>query len=244
MTTISANLQAIKDRIASACDAAGRPAGDVRLLAVSKTFGAAAVHEAVAAGQRLFGENYVQEGIDKMQELHASTAGVPLEWHCIGPIQSNKTRLVATHFDWVHTIDRLKTAQRLSDQRPGDAPPLQVCIQVNVDQGANKSGVAPDELPELAQAVAKLPHLCLRGLMSIPEPTEDPQEQRALFRRVRQLFDQLNATGLCLDTLSMGMSDDLEAAVAEGSTLVRVGRAIFGHRPRKDTLTSSAQGLA
>ncbi len=192
----------------------------------------------------MFGENYVQEGLDKLQALRVAAPHVALEWHCIGPIQSNKTRLVATHFDWVHTIDRLKIAQRLSEQRPPGAAPLQVCLQVNIDGGANKSGVAPQDLAGLAQAVAALPNLRLRGLMSIPEPSEDAQTQRALFRRVKSLYDQLNTHGFSLDTLSMGMSDDLEAAIAEGSTLVRVGRAIFGHRPRKDSLTSSAAGSA
>ena len=244
MTTISDNLQAIRDRVDGACRQAGRPASDVQVLAVSKTFGPEAVQEAVAAGQRLFGENYVQEGLDKLQALRVASPQLALEWHCIGPIQSNKTRLVATHFDWVHTIDRLKIAQRLSEQRPPGAAPLQVCLQVNIDEGANKSGIAPQDLAGLAQAVAALPNLRLRGLMSIPEPSEDAQTQRALFRRVKSLYDQLNAHGFSLDTLSMGMSDDLEAAIAEGSTLVRVGRAIFGHRPRKDSLTSSAAGSA
>lgn len=239
MTTISANLQAIRNRIERACQDAGRPTSDVQLLAVSKTFGPDAVLDAVAAGQRRFGENYIQEGLDKLQALRKSAPQLALEWHCIGPVQSNKTRLVATHFDWVHTIDRLKTAQRLSDQRPPDAAPLQVCLQVNIDQGANKSGVAPEELTELAHAVAALPNLRLRGLMCIPEPSDDPQAQRAMFRRVKALYDRLNTEALPLDTLSMGMSDDLEAAIAEGSTLVRVGRAIFGHRPRKDPFTSS-----
>lgn len=244
MTTISDNLQAIRDRVDGACRQAGRPASDVQVLAVSKTFGPEEVQEAVAAGQRLFGENYVQEGLDKLQALRVAAPHVALEWHCIGPIQSNKTRIVATHFDWVHTIDRIKIAQRLSEQRPPGAAPLQVCLQVNIDEGANKSGVAPQDLAGLAQAVAALPNLRLRGLMSIPEPSEDAQTQRALFRRVKSLYDQLNAHGFSLDTLSMGMSDDLEAAIAEGSTLVRVGRAIFGHRPRKDSLTSSAAGSA
>lgn len=207
------------------------------LLAVSKTFPAVTVREAVAAGQHRFGENYVQEALDKMAEL-ADLRG-QIEWHMIGPIQSNKTRPVAEHFDWVHTVDRLKIAQRLAEQRPPGLAPLQVCLQVNVDGGANKSGVTADELPDLAREVAALSGLRLRGLMCIPEPSEDMVIQRAGFRRVRELHERLNAHGLALDTLSMGMSDDLEAAVAEGATLVRVGRAIFGHRPRKDPLISS-----
>ncbi|MEY2684197.1 MAG: hypothetical protein RJA09_1341 [Pseudomonadota bacterium] len=229
MSMISGNLQQVQARIAQACAQAGRPPGAVQLLAVSKTFGPEAVLAAVAAGQRAFGENYVQEGVDKVLALRQ--AGHPdLEWHCIGPVQSNKTRLVATHFDWVQSVDRLKTAQRLSEQRPPELPPLQVCLQVNVDGGANKSGVAPPELLALAQAVVVLPRLRLRGLMAIPEPAADPAAACEVLGRVRALFDELNRQGLGLDTLSMGMSDDLEAAVASGSTLVRVGRAVFGSR--------------
>ena len=226
---IHANLQAVQARIEQACVRAGRPSGSVRLLAVSKTFGADAVQQAWAAGQRAFGENYVQEGVDKVRQLReAGCAGI--EWHCIGPLQSNKTRLVAEHFDWVHSVDRLKIAQRLAEQRPSELPPLQVCVQVNVDGGANKSGVLPDEAVELAQAVAQLPRLRLRGLMCIPEPAPDFASACAVFGRARALFDALNERGLVLDTLSMGMSDDLEAAIASGSTLVRVGSAIFGSR--------------
>ena len=239
MTTIEGNLQGLQKRLAAACVAAGRDVTSVTLLAVSKTFGPEAVDEAVAAGQRAFGENYIQEGAEKVLALRALHPDAALEWHCIGPVQSNKTRLVATHFDWVHSVDRLKVAQRLAEQRPPGLAPLQVCLQVNVDGGANKSGVTPDELPELAREVAALGGLRLRGLMCIPEPSEDTAVQRGAFRRVRELLERLNAQGLTLDTLSMGMSDDLESAVAEGATLVRVGRAIFGHRPRKDTLTSS-----
>jgi PLP dependent protein len=229
-------------RLAAACAAAGRDVKSVTLLAVSKTFGPEAVEEAMAAGQRAFGENYIQEGVEKVLALQALRPEVPLEWHCIGPVQSNKTRLVATHFDWVHSVDRLKIAQRLAEQRPPGLAPLQVCLQVNVDGGANKAGVTPDELPDLAREVAALRGLRLRGLMCIPEPSEDVVIQRAAFREVREWLERLNAHGLALDTLSMGMSDDLEAAVAEGATLVRVGRAIFGHRPRKDTPISSASG--
>ena len=213
-------------RIARAAEAAGRDAAEVRLLAVSKTWPADSVREAAAAGQRAFGENYVQEGAEKVDAL----AGLGLEWHFIGPLQSNKTRLVANRFAWVHSIDRLKIAERLSAQRDAHLPPLEVCIQVNVSGEASKSGVAPGELPELARAVAGLPRLRLRGLMAIPEPTSDVALQRARFATLRQLRDQLNADGLALDTLSMGMSDDLEAAIAEGSTMVRVGTAIFGSR--------------
>lgn len=203
------------------------------LLAVSKTFDVDAVIEAMEAGQMAFGENYVQEGVEKIQALCALRPGHAVSWHCIGPLQSNKTRLVAAHFDWVQSVDRLKIAQRLSEQRPDGLPDLQVCLQVNIDGGANKSGVAPHELPALADAVRQLPRLQLRGLMCIPEPLDDPAEQMAVFVRARELFDQLRARGMPLDTLSMGMSDDLEAAVAAGSTLVRVGRGVFGHRPRK-----------
>ena len=213
-------------RIADAAIAAGRDPAMVRLLAVSKTWPADSVREAAAAGQRAFGENYVQEGAAKVDEL----AGLGLEWHFIGPLQSNKTRLVANRFSWVHSIDRLKIAERLSEQRDVHLPPLEVCIQVNVSGEASKSGVAPPDLPELARAVAALPRLRLRGLMAIPEPTPDVALQRARFASLRAMRDELNAAGLALDTLSMGMSDDLEAAIAEGSTLVRVGTAIFGSR--------------
>ena len=234
MTTIEANLQAQRQRLADACQATGRDVTAVTLLAVSKTFDADAVAQAVAAGQRAFGENYIQEGVDKVLALRASLPEVALQWHCIGPVQSNKTRLVAEHFDWVQSVDRLKIAQRLSEQRPAGLPPLQVCLQVNVDGGANKSGVAPDELPALAAAVAALPRLQLRGLMCIPEPAPDFEGQRALFLHCKLLFDALREqVGQSVDTLSMGMSDDLEAAVAAGATLVRVGRGVFGERPRK-----------
>jgi pyridoxal phosphate enzyme (YggS family) len=205
----------------------------VTLLAVSKTQPPQAVAQAVAAGQRDFGENYVQEGVEKIQALRELLPAETLSWHCIGPLQSNKTRLVAEHFDWVQSVDRLKIAQRLSEQRPTALGPLQVCLQVNVDGGVNKSGVSPAELPALAQAVAKLPGLRLRGLMCIPEPADTVAAQRAVFDRAKALLDDLNAQGLALDTLSLGMSDDLEAAIASGSTLVRVGRAIFGSRPGK-----------
>jgi len=244
MTTIGDNLYSVSTRLQQACERAGRAAFDVRLLAVSKTFDADAVRQAWQAGQRAFGENYVQEGVAKIEALRAAGDCPGLEWHCIGPLQSNKTRAVAEHFDWVHSVDRLKIAERLAAQRPARLPPLQVCLQVNVDGGVNKSGVAPDELPALAQAVAALPGLRLRGLMCIPEPAPDFEGQRAVFLQARALFDGLRERGMDLDTLSMGMSDDLEAAVSAGSTLVRVGRAIFGHRERKpgpaDALTTAA----
>ncbi|MDD2987405.1 MAG: YggS family pyridoxal phosphate-dependent enzyme [Zoogloea sp.] len=223
---ISARLQNIAERIAQAAIASGRDPSEVRLLAVSKTWPAESVQAAASAGQRAFGESYVQEAIDKLDVL----AGLSLEWHFIGPLQSNKTRPVANAFAWVHSVDRLRIAQRLSEQRDVHLPPLQVCIQVNVSGEASKSGVAPDALPELARAVAALPRLQLRGLMTIPEATSDVGLQRARFATLRQLKDGLVASGLLLDTLSMGMSDDLEAAVAEGTTIVRVGTAIFGAR--------------
>ncbi len=228
MTTIAANLQKVQNRIVTACTLAGRDPASVRLLAVSKTFAPAAVRAAHAAGQCAFGENYLQEGVAKIEAL-ADLRG-QLEWHCIGPLQSNKTRLVAEHFDWVHSVDRLKIAQRLSDQRPAHLAALQVCLQVNVDGGANKSGVAPQEAVQLAQAVAGLPGLRLRGLMAIPEPAPDFIAQRALFMGAAAVFDQIRAAGVMLDTLSAGMSGDLEAAIAAGSTMVRVGTAIFGAR--------------
>jgi len=230
MTMIGDQLQQVRERIVTACTQAGRDAASVRLLAVSKTFPAEAVREAHAAGQRAFGENYIQEGVGKIEAL-ADLRG-DLEWHCIGPLQSNKTRLVAEHFDWVHSVDRLKIAQRLSEQRPAHLPPLQVCLQVNVDGGANKSGVAAADALALAQAVVALPRLRLRGLMAIPEPVDGFDAQRALFLQAREVYEQLREAGIALDTLSLGMSADLEAAVAAGSTMVRVGTAIFGGRPR------------
>ena len=226
MSAIAANLARVKARIDAACAAAGRDAGSVTLLAVSKTFNADAVREAHASGQREFGENYVQEGVDKI----AGLAGLDLVWHFIGPLQSNKTRPVAEHFAWAHSIDRIKIAARLSEQRPADLPPLNVCLQVNVSGEASKSGVTIDALPELAREVAGLPNLKLRGLMAIPEPSDDTALMRSRFNAVRQAFEQLNQAGFALDTLSLGMSADLEPAIAEGSTLVRVGSAIFGAR--------------
>jgi len=233
MTSIESNLQTVRDRISHACAVGGRDVKQVTLLAVSKIQKPEAVAQAVAAGQRDFGENYVQEGVEKVLALRELLPAESLSWHCIGPLQSNKTRLVAEHFDWVQSVDRLKIAQRLSEQRPAGLAPLQVCLQVNVDGGANKSGVSPADLPALAQAVALLPGLKLRGLMCIPEPAETAAAQRVIFDQARELFDDLNQQGLALDTLSLGMSDDLDAAIASGSTLVRVGRAIFGDRPAK-----------
>ncbi len=226
--TVQARLQAVRERIASACARVGRRPDSVRLVAVSKTFSVAAVREALAAGQRAFAENYVQEALDKIDALRAASASP--EWHFIGPLQSNKTRPVAQGFDWVHSIDREKVALRLSEQRDREAPPLEVCLQVNVSGESSKSGIAPEKLRELADSVVKLPRLTLRGLMAVPEPTQDETLQRRRFAQLRGLMEHLNAAGFALDTLSMGMSADLEAAIAEGSTLVRVGRAIFGER--------------
>ena len=209
---------------------AGRAPQGVQLLAVSKTFGFDAVLEAIRAGQTMFGENYLQEALDKMAAVAAQAPEVAPQWHFIGPIQSNKTRPIAEHFDWVHAVDRLKIAQRLSQQRPGGMAPLNICLQVNISGEASKSGAAPAELRELAQQVAKLPNLRLRGLMALPEPTAEFELQRVAFRQLRLLYEQLQADGLALDTLSMGMSGDLRAAIVEGATMVRVGSAIFGSR--------------
>ncbi|MDQ2987840.1 MAG: YggS family pyridoxal phosphate-dependent enzyme [Pseudomonadota bacterium] len=230
MSTIAHKLQAVDATIYAASKAAGRDPTQVKLLAVSKTFPAEAVLEAVAAGQRAFGENYLQEALDKIAAVAAALPSEQVEWHFIGPIQSNKTRPIAASFAWVHTVERLKIAQRLSEQRPAGLPPLNVCLQVNISGEASKSGATPEELPELARQVALLPNLKLRGLMAIPEPETDVAKQRAAFARVRALAEQLRAGGIELDTLSMGMSADLAAAIAEGATIVRVGRAIFGAR--------------
>jgi len=251
-TTLQARLSSVRERIASACAAVRRPAESVCLVAVSKTFPAASVRAAAEAGQRDFGENYLQEAITKMDDVAmwgaqgqkpfapSPTAGVaspqagpllrPLVWHFIGPIQSNKTRPIAERFDWVHTVDREKIARRLSEQRPEARGLLNVCIEVNVSGEASKSGVAPADVPALARIVASLPRLALRGLMAIPEPTTDADLQRRRFATLRELKESLVQEGLALDTLSMGMSADLEAAIAEGATMVRVGTAIFGER--------------
>ncbi len=226
MGAIAAGLQACHVRIETACTQAGRPIGEVSLLAVSKTFPEEAVREAWCAGQTAFGESYVQEAVAKLEALR----DLPLEWHFIGPIQSNKTRPVAERFDWVHGVDRMKIAERLSEARPAAMPALNVLIQVNVGGEASKSGVTPDEALPLARAVAGLPRLRLRGFMTIPRPDADSAAARAQFATLRRVFDAARAEGLAVDTLSMGMSDDLEAAILEGSTLVRVGTAIFGKR--------------
>ena len=232
MVSIPTRLEQVRARIAAACQTAQRPAGSVQLLAVSKTFGADAVQQAFDAGQRAFGENYIQEALAKIEALAALRTR--LQWHLIGPIQSNKSRPVAENFDWVHSVDRLKIAQRLSDQRPPQLPPLQVCLQVNISGEASKSGLPPAEVLDVARQVVALPRLVLRGLMAIPEPAADEAAQRVPHRALRELLDQLRAElgdqAPQLDTLSMGMSADLEAAVTEGATIVRVGTAIFGQR--------------
>ena len=223
MSTIADNIGLVSQRIRAAADAVQRDASSIHLLAVSKTKPAQAVREAYAAGMHEFGENYLQEALGKQAEL----TDLPLSWHFIGPIQSNKTRAIAENFAWVHSVDRLKIAQRLSEQRPADLPPLNICIQVNVSGEASKSGCTPADLPALANAISALPRLTLRGLMAIPEPTEDRTEQDAAFATVRDLQNSLN---LPLDTLSMGMSHDLESAIAQGATWVRIGTALFGAR--------------
>ena len=225
---IEDNVQQVLGRIAHACAAAARPVQSVTLLAVSKTVPAATVRDAYNAGLRRFGENYVQEGLAKIAALADLRAQI--EWHLIGPLQSNKTRAVAEAFDWVHSVDRVKIAQRLAEQRPDALPPLNVCLQVNISGEASKNGLTPGEVAEVAREVAKLPRLRLRGLMAIPEPAGDLTAQRAPHRALRGLFESLQAQGLALDTLSMGMSADLEAAVLEGATIVRIGSAIFGAR--------------
>lgn len=223
-------MQAVRERIATGARAALRDPQTVQLLAVSKTFGPEAVIEAADAGQQAFGENYLQEAVDKMAAVKTARPELPLEWHFIGPIQSNKTRPIAEHFDWVHSVDREKIAQRLSEQRPAHLPPLNICLQVNISGEDTKSGIAPEEVAVLAKAVAAMPRLRLRGLMAIPEPADDVERQRVPFRKLRQLFEELKGEGLALDTLSMGMSADMDAAIAEGATIVRVGTAIFGQR--------------
>ena len=223
MSTIAENIAKVGERIRAAAQASGRDLDHIGLLAVSKTKPAEAIRQAFSAGTHNFGENYLQEALDKQLEL----SDLALTWHFIGPIQSNKTKSIAEHFSWVHSVDRLKVAERLSAQRPAHLPPLNICLQVNVSGEASKSGCSPDELTALAQAVTQLPNLQLRGLMTIPEPTDNPTEQRAAFARLRELQQGLH---LGLDTLSMGMSHDLEAAIAEGATWVRIGTALFGAR--------------
>lgn len=226
MTAILSNLQATREAIAQAARAAHRNATEVRLLAVSKTFPAMAVREAYSGGQTAFGENYLQEALEKIDALR----DLPLEWHFIGPIQSNKTRAIAESFAWVHSVDRLKIAERLSAQRPSNLPPLNICLQVNVSEEESKSGVTPEEALPLAQQLVQLPHIRLRGLMTIPAPAAGEMEQRAPFAGMRMLLEKLNSQGMSLDTLSMGMSHDYPAAIREGATIVRIGTAIFGQR--------------
>jgi pyridoxal phosphate enzyme (YggS family) len=230
MSPISRNLQVVHDGIATAAHRAQRDPHTIGLLAVSKTFGPDAILEAAQVGQKAFGENYLQEALDKMAALHSVRPDLHLEWHFIGPIQSNKTRAIAEHFDWVHSVERAKIAQRLSDQRPEHLPRLNVCLQINISGEHSKSGATLEQAPQLAHAIARMPRLKLRGLMAIPEPAGDFEQQRIPFRRLRQLFDELRAEGLDIDTLSMGMSADMAAAIAEGSTMVRIGTAIFGRR--------------
>lgn len=230
MTTLASRLAQVHQAIDTACARAGRNPSSVRLLAVTKTFGHEVVLQAAQAGQLEFGENYVQEALEKIKALASYREPLGLVWHCIGPIQSNKTRDVATHFDWVHTLDRIKIAQRLNDHRPSHLPALQVCLQVNTDAGANKSGVSPENIEELAEQVGQLPRLKLRGLMAIPEPQADALSAQALHQRLTDIFHSLNQKNYGLDTLSMGMSADLGPAIAAGSTLVRIGTALFGKR--------------
>jgi len=229
MSSIATNLQAVRARIARAAQASKRDSGGISLVAVSKTFPAEYIAQAHAAGQVAFGENYAQEAVEKITKL----ARLPLAWHFIGPIQSNKTGAIAAHFQWVHSVEREKIAQRLNAARPENLPPLNVCIQVNISGEASKSGISPGEEIKLAEAIARMPRLKLRGLMAIPEPTPDAKLQRRRFALLRELKEKLVARGYALDTLSMGMSDDLEAAIAEGATMVRVGTAIFGQRKRE-----------
>lgn len=246
MTTIAERLQAIQARIHTAESVAGRRQNEVRLLAVSKAQPSALLREAALAGQQIFGENYLQEALDKQADL----SDLNIEWHFIGPIQSNKTQAIAQNFSWVHSVDRLKIAERLNAARPGNLPPLQVCIQVNVSNEDSKSGVWPQELNALARAIAELPNLTLRGLMAIPAPTDDISLQHRQFSKVRELYETLRAQGLDesskftvsgLDTLSMGMSEDFSAAIAEGATIVRIGSAIFGARPRNFTTENKTE---
>ncbi|MDL2284664.1 YggS family pyridoxal phosphate-dependent enzyme [Oxalobacter sp. OttesenSCG-928-P03] len=230
MSTIRTNLQAVQGHIAEAAQSASRSPDTVCLLAVSKTCPAQTVIEAARAGQHAFGENYEQEAIRKMQQIREMAPDLRLEWHFIGPIQSNKTRGIATHFDWVHTIDRERIARRLSEQRPETLPPLNVCLQVNISNEDSKSGIDEKGLFELAKTVSNLPRLKLRGLMAIPEPEDEPEKQHEPFRRLKNLYNQMRKAGYDLDTLSMGMTADMDAAIAEGATIVRIGTAIFGAR--------------
>ena len=228
MASIAQELEKIRNRVTVLERRYGRPAGSVRVMAVSKTKPAEAVREAAAAGQRDFGENHLQDALTKLDPL----GELDLIWHFIGPVQSNKTRIIASRFDWVHSIDRAKIARRLNEQRPEGLPPLNVCLQVNVSGESSKSGVGPGDVPELAAAVATMPRLRLRGLMTLPRPCDDLAAQRRPFATLREILEGLNAGGLALDTLSMGMTNDMEAAIAEGATIVRIGTAIFGARDR------------
>ena len=230
MSTIPDNLQVVRRSIALAAQNVSRKPHEIMLLAVSKTFGPEAVIDAAQAGQTAFGENYLQEALEKMEAVQTSAPHLKLEWHYIGPIQSNKTRAIAEHFDWVHSVDREKIAQRLSEQRPEHLEPLNVCLQVNISGEATKSGIAPEHVSALAQKIAALPRLKLRGLMAIPEPADTLEQQRIPFGSLRALRERLRGEGIELDTLSMGMSADMDAAIAEGATIVRIGTAIFGQR--------------
>ncbi|KHT30631.1 YggS family pyridoxal phosphate-dependent enzyme [Pectobacterium carotovorum] len=230
MTTIQQNLQDIRQQIATAAAHCARASEEITLLAVSKTKPVSAIEEAIAAGQRAFGENYVQEGVEKIHYFQENHPDTPLEWHFIGPLQSNKSRLVAENFDWFHTVDRLRIAQRLSEQRPATLPPLNVLLQINISGEPSKSGIMVDELAELAASVVALPNLRLRGLMAIPAPETDYEQQLAVFKQMAVLFQTLSANHPHIDTLSMGMTDDMRAAITAGSTLVRIGTAIFGAR--------------
>ena len=231
MTTIASNLQAVRDAISAAAAEAGRHENEIKLLAVSKTFAPDRLREAYSAGQTSFAESYLQEALDKIAALQ----DLNIDWHFIGPVQSNKTRAIAENFAWVHSVDRLKIAERLSAQRPARLPDLQLCLQVNISLEASKSGVCPDQVSGLAHAIAALPGLKLRGLMAVPAPADDVAEQRRSFAQLRKLRDELNLQGLQLDTLSMGMSHDFAAAIAKGATIVRIGTAIFGDRPYQTT---------
>lgn len=230
MPSITANWQAVQGRIANAAEKAGRPPGAVQLLAVSKTCPPEAIIEAARAGQQAFGENYEQEALEKIQAIKKRAPELRLEWHFIGPIQSNKTRGIAAAFDWVHSVDREKIARRLSEQRPDGLPPLNICLQINISREDSKSGIDETGLFALAKTVAALPRLKLRGLMAIPEPETDPEKQRLPFKQLKTLYDKLRGEGYTLDTLSMGMTADMDAAIAEGATIVRIGTAIFGQR--------------
>lgn len=233
MNTIEQNLRLIHQQIETFATGCGRNPQDIQLLAVSKTRPAADIETAYSAGQNAFGENYLQEALEKISQLQH----LPLQWHFIGAIQSNKTRPIAEHFDWVHTLSSLKHARRINDQRPAGLPALNCCIQVNISHEASKSGISNEELSELAKQIAAMPRLKLRGLMAIPAPTEDPQQQKNALRQLRLLMEDLNAGGFQLDTLSMGMSDDMQAAIEEGSTLLRIGTAIFGKRQSHKQVT-------